>query len=361
MNNLLFSENDQKDLAEVQTQVAEKYMELYRVDEIPSYRYCVYRRRDPNVSQIDARTDRGTFIEKLEEDRQDAGKKLENIRAVMSSWKVKGKVRFVEWVPAPVLGTALEDPVTGQKVGTVLSSKFCTGRHLQLFNQTVSLLEELEEEQEGGGAAKRRKVDKTSKPYHGKVKKLKDYREDVKLLRKLSAIFPEIVDISKVLFLLPETQSSRNHLTEECKTDNQIRLIGTIIEAVTSLEKGNHLLVQGFPLHTRLTTTIFYCLAALFQEVGFVKPSQQDDFIFLSNFLGSSNTTAEDSISSLENILTVLYSHKGSQQVLSVWAVQDLVQDNIYQEIILFNQTRIREKIMYLTSHLQPDQDADKK
>lgn len=311
----LLLENDQKDLTEVQTQVAEKYMELYKVDEIPSYRYCVYRRRDPTVSQIDARTDRGTFTEKLEEVRQDPVRKLENIRSVMASWKVKGKVRFVEWVPAPVLGTALESPVLGQKVTAILSSKFCTGRHLQLFNQTVSLLEEAEEEDEGG-SAKRRKIDKVSKPYHGKCKKLQDYREDVRLLKKLSAIFPEIVDITKVLFLLPDTQSNKNHLTEECRTENQIRLIGTIIEAVTSLEKGNHLLVQGFPLHTRLTTTIFYCLAALFQEVGFVKPSQQDDFIFLSNFLGSSNTTAEDSISSLERILTVLYSHKGSQQVV---------------------------------------------
>ena len=78
--------------------MAEKYMELYKVEEIPSYRYCVYRRRDPSVSQIDARTDRGTYIEKLEEVRQDPTKKLENIRSVMAGWKVKGKVRFVEWV-----------------------------------------------------------------------------------------------------------------------------------------------------------------------------------------------------------------------------------------------------------------------
>lgn len=343
----------------MQTQVAEKYMELYKVEEIPSYRYCVYRRRDPSVSQIDARTDRGTYIEKLEEVRQDPTKKLENIRSVMAGWKVKGRVRFVEWVPAPVLGTALDIPITGQKVETVLSSKFCTGRHLQLFNQTISLLEEIEQEEQeereggGGGAAKKRKVEKTSKPYHGKCKRLADYREDVRLLKKVSAIFPEILDISRVLFLLPDSQKDKNSLTEECRPDNQIRLIGTIIEAVTSLEKGNHLLVQGFPLHTRLTTTIFYCLAALFQEVGFVKPSQQEDFIFLSNFLGSSNTTAEDSIASLENILTVLISHKGAEQVVSVWPVQDLVQDNIYQEIILFNQTRIKEKIMYLTSHLE--------
>ena len=104
----------------MQTQVAEKYMELYKVEEIPSYRYCVYRRRDPSVSQIDARTDRGTYIDKLEEVRQDPAKKLENIRSVMAGWKVKGKVNFVEWVAAPVLGTALDSPVTRQKVQTAL-------------------------------------------------------------------------------------------------------------------------------------------------------------------------------------------------------------------------------------------------
>ena len=95
------SNNDMKDLTEVQTQVAEKYMETYKVEEIPSYRYCVYRRRDPSISQIDARIDRGTFIDKLEEGRMDPSKRLESIRGLMKSWKVKGKYRFVEWVPSP--------------------------------------------------------------------------------------------------------------------------------------------------------------------------------------------------------------------------------------------------------------------
>ena len=85
----------------MQTQVAEKYMESYKVEEIPSYRYCVYRRRDPSISQIDARTDRGTYIDKLEEGRMDSGKRLAAVRALMKGWKVKGKVRFVEWVPSP--------------------------------------------------------------------------------------------------------------------------------------------------------------------------------------------------------------------------------------------------------------------
>merc|ERR1711868_57927 len=162
----------------------------------------------------------------------------------------------------------------------------------------MKLLEEIDEED--GAASKKRKVEKSGKPYQGKCKKLADYRDDVRCLNKLTKIYPDILDISKVLFLSSDPTNTKNMLNEECKQENQVRLIGTIIEAVTSLKKGSHLLVQGFPLHTRLTTTIFYCLAALFEEVGFVRPNQLDDFIFLSNFLGSSNTTAEDSISSLE-------------------------------------------------------------
>ena len=263
---------------------------------------------------------------------------------------MKGRVRFVEWVPAPRLGSNLPAPVTGRRLDQVLSSKFCTGLHLQFFSETTKLLADMETE-DSQAPSKKRKVDKSQKAYQGKIKNLKEYNEDVRILRKLSAIFPDIVEKSKVMFL--SSAAGSNMLVEECKPDNQIRLIGTIIEAVTALEAGQHFLVQGFPLHTRLTTAIFYCLAALFEEVGFVKPTGQDDFIFLSNFLGSSNT-AEESISRLESILTVLYNHKGPDQVLSAWSVTDLVQDRTYQEIILFNQTRIKERILSATDFLQP-------
>lgn len=349
--------NDQRDLAEIHTQVAERYIEEYKVEEVASYRHCVYRRKDPHISQIDPRTDRGTFMDKVNEVSLHPEMRLTNIRVAMKGWKVKGRVRFVEWVQAPRLGKSLDTPTIGKKVNTVLNSKFCTGRHLQSYNETIQLLELVEEDDEAGGA-KRRKVDKVSKPYQGSCKKLVDYKEDIRTLRKLSAIFPEIVPISKVLFLSGSSNTS-NMLSDECRSDNQVRLIGTIIEAVTVLEKGQHLLVQGFPLHTRLTTAIFHCLAALFEETGFVKPVGEDDFIFLSNFLGSSNT-ADESISSLETILTVLYSHKGSDQVLSMWSVEDLVQDQIYPEIILYNQCRIKEKILLLTKFLDPPEEDSK-
>ena len=66
----------------------------------------------------------------------------------------------------------------------------------------------------------------------------------------------------------------------------------------------------------------------------------------MTPLLGSS-TTAEEILSSLETLLTVLYSHKGGEeQVLSVWRVEDLVQDRIYLEIIL-HQTWIKEQIMF--------------
>ena len=53
----------------------------------------------------------------------------------------------------------------GKKVKSVLSSKFCTGRHLQLFNETMKLLEEIDEED--GAASKKRKVEKQKKMRKG--------------------------------------------------------------------------------------------------------------------------------------------------------------------------------------------------
>ena len=101
--------NDMKDLAEVQTQVAEKYMAVYKVEEIPSYRYCVYRRRDPSISQIDARVDRGTFIDKLEEGRMEAARR---VRLRQRRWRGVKEVEAGEavgWCPA----------VGGARAGTI--------------------------------------------------------------------------------------------------------------------------------------------------------------------------------------------------------------------------------------------------
>jgi len=337
-----------RDLAEVQLQVAERFMAQYKVEAIAEYRHVVYRRADPYVSQVDARTDRGTFLDKVEEANKAAEARLRDIRAGLQGWKVKGRHRFVEWVGAPALATA-DRTVVGRRVATVHSSKFCTGRHLEFYRESLRLLAMAEE---GGGEAKRRKTDTATKPYEGSIKRLADYKDDVRILAKLTKIYPEILDKTKVLFLSPGGERA-DMLAEECLAANQVRLISTIISAVSELEAGEHLLVQGLPLYTRLCTAIFYCLASLFEETGFVRPQQEDDFIFLSNFLGG-RVTAEESVARLESILTSLIGHRGGGQVLSVWPVTDLVQEPVYSEVLLFNQLRIKERVLAMTAFLEP-------
>ena len=61
---------------------------------------------------------------------------------------------------------------------------------------------------------------------------------------------------------------------------------------------------QGIPAY------ILHCIATLFEETRLVRPREAEDFIFLSNFLGSNNT-AEESIARLESILTCLIGHTG--------------------------------------------------
>jgi len=124
---------------------------------------------------------------------------------------------------------------------------------------------------------------------------------------------------------------------------------------VTDLEKGEHLVVEGFPLFTRINVTIFLCIAAMFEEIGFIRPFKDDDMIFLSNFLGSSNT-AEESMSHLETILRQLWE-KSPKQLLSAWSEKDLVQEPAYSQIILYNQLRLKEKVINLTDWMEKPED----
>ena len=54
--------------------------------------------------------------------------------------------RFVEWVTSPGLPRCLESPVYGTKVVKLESSKFCTGQHISLYNETVNLISQLQQE-----------------------------------------------------------------------------------------------------------------------------------------------------------------------------------------------------------------------
>jgi len=308
------------DLARIQSQVAEKYLALYKVEKVPKHRHCITWRKEAPVSQIDLTTYRGS-LSLLPNTR------LAHIRSAVQELKPQEGGRFISWVRAPYLGRMLQSPVTGKKVQTVLNSKFCTGRHLHFYNDTLRLLQ-LEDEE--CGVVKRRKVDKLVEK--DLCKSMENLKDKFRTVQRLSIMFPEIVPITKVL--VPSIQTER--------------LIRTILETIPVMEKGQNLLVQGFPLYTRLDITIFFCLAALFEETGFVKPDREDNFFLLSKYLGSSNTGVE-SVSCLERILCLLNSPP-HHHVLSVWSVDDLVQDHIYQEIILFNQTRIKENILFLTS-----------
>jgi len=63
-------------------------------------------------------------------------------------------------------------------------------------------------------------------------------------------------------------------------------------------------------------------------------------------------SAAEDSIANLERILTEILEKTEKGQVLSVCAIQDLVQDPIYSEMVLYNQLSLKEQILFFTSFL---------
>ena len=259
--------------------------------------------------------------------------------------------RFIEWVTAPSMGNNLENSVKGKKLTNIQSSKFCTGRHLQYYNETIQLLAELASEAPEERDTKKRKTDK---PYTGLCLPLRDCIADHRVLNKISKIFPDIVDTTDVLFLARPKTTTSNMPSLECEAKNQLRLADTLMNSISSLETGDHLIIEGFPIFTRMTVAIFFSFATLFEDIGFVRPQGKEDLIFLSKFLVRKSPSAtEDSLSCLEKILQGICA-VDKDQMLSVWSVKDLVQDPIYSEMVLFNQLKIKEQILSLTEFLVP-------
>eukprot|EP00088_Acartia_fossae_P014570 TRINITY_DN17817_c0_g1_i3.p1 TRINITY_DN17817_c0_g1~~TRINITY_DN17817_c0_g1_i3.p1 ORF type:complete len:596 (-),score=173.53 TRINITY_DN17817_c0_g1_i3:140-1708(-) len=353
---------DQKDLTEIQRQVADHYINHYGVEEIPNYRQVVFNRSDPFISQLDRRLDQGTFLERQAAQSLDTTAKLINIRKTLKSWKVKGRLRFVEWVTAPKLATCLEVPVYGAKVKKIQSSKFCTGQHISMYNETVQLLNQLQQEEER--EPKKRKLSK-EKPYSGSVQRLDECTPNSKMLQKIAKIYPDLVEGSKVLSLhVPSDSGRRNCLDMELEAKNLLKLIDTLITGVSALNKGENLIIEKPPLLTRISVGIFFCVAALFDELGFVRPYCEERVIIMSGFLvKKESNAAEDSIASLEKILTEIMDGEksGKGEVLSVCSIKDLVQDPIYSEMVLYNQLTLKELILLNTSFLdKPEEEKEK-
>ena len=60
---------------------------------------------------------------------------------------------------------------------------------------------------------------------------------------------------TKVLSLTTPGARTNNILNMECEPKNQLKLIETVITAITSLDTGDHIILEGFPLFTRLLST----------------------------------------------------------------------------------------------------------
>jgi len=335
----------------------------YKIEEIPDYRRVVYNRSDPFISQIDPRSEQGSYLDRVSMTNLEPDEKLVNIRKSLKAWKVKGRLRFVEWVTAPRLGTCMDQPVKGLKLSNISSSKFCTGRHLQLYNEAVKILKAREEEPEEEDEGPKKKRRKTEKPFSGVTSPMAELVEDSRIMYKISKLYPDIVSTTKVVSLTTHNGSEKlsNVLKLECEPKHQLKLIDTVISAISGLDPGDHIIFEGFPLFTRITVAIFLSIASLFEDIGFVRPFKNDRLILLSKFLaGKNSSAAEESLGSLERILTeVMNAGSDKQQVLSVWSIQDLVQDPIYSEMVLFNQLSLKEQILHLTSFLDPNRNAE--
>ena len=77
--------------------------------------------------------------------------------------------------------------------------------------------------------------------------------ESSKQLNKISKIFPELKEKTKVLTLcVPSQEGRRNVIEMELEAKNMLKLIDTLITGVSALNNGDNLIIEKAPLLTRL-------------------------------------------------------------------------------------------------------------
>ena len=118
------------------------------------------------------------------------------------------------------------------------------------YNETIALLSGLADSDDDIDEPKSKKR-RSSKPYSGDTVGLADCVDLSPILRKISKIFPEIVSKTKVLTLSIPAADTCNRLQLECEPKNQLNLIGTLITAISTLDAGDYIILEGFPLFTR--------------------------------------------------------------------------------------------------------------
>ena len=235
------------------------------------------------------------------------------------------KFRRLEWASTYKLnGLSHLTFLNGRSFDIIQSSKFCPGKALKLYQDSYEIYDQ--EQFENDNHSKRQKLDSS----HQEFELLADCFNDDPFLHGVTEMYPEILENDVIVISL---RTTKNLLQRPDAMEGQ-KMMKRLIQAISSLKRGQHLILVNLVFLTRLQVGILYLLAYHFEEVGFIRPFKTDHGIFLSEFKGNNEKLLEY-LTSIETNLT--------NELLSILSTEFITQEPLYSLLVAHNINIIRE------------------
>lgn len=325
----------QKFKTEQKRSVAKKYVTDFNIHPIKSE--IVSKKVSSFVDdcrQADERVDAGTFLDKLHQKSEE--ETLQSVREQLSklhpSWLPR--CRKVEWIRLTELHKLPHWQIQrGAKISQIKSSKFCPCRAINLYKESVRIGGSLTSpaQQQAMMSQKKRKLDLI------KFYPLDALLVQTPILSSLAKIYPEILKIETIVIKC--RQGATNVL--ECSAQDTIESVDQMIEALSAMKRGQHLVLLNWILVTRIQVGLFYLLLSHFEEVGFLRPIQNSHGIFLSEFKGHVDNWKDQ----FEEFKKALNENSGS--LLSMFPIDYLTQEPVYSMMVAHNMNIMRELAIF--------------
>ena len=326
-NNVYAFDNEysKEDVKEVRSCVAQKFIKDYGIKKIEPSDTILPTNNQKTINYVDdchhldVREESGTFLDRITE--KTSEEKIESLKFQLSklypSWCKK--FRKVEWAYSSLRVLPTLQLIQGLPFDHIESSKFCLGKALKTYKQSCELSETVDKKQ-----SKRLKLD----PFDG-IQTLTECFQNNALLHTVVNLYPEVLDTESLVMNFPNANLLKNINT----TDDGKNTIELLIKVFEKLQRGRHLILLNYVALTRLQVGVLFLLTYYFEEIGFMRPQDDQHGIFLSEFKG--DLTIKD------HLQTILSSY--SDRVMSILPTEYLTQEPIYSMLVAHNINILRE------------------
>lgn len=177
-------------------------------------------------------------------------------------------------------------------------------------------------------------------------RRLFSFRDDEangdKLLEQISRLYPDVRSSSHILSV---AATEGNFLDEVSNPVYFLRLLDSLLDCVRSLERGDHLIVAGFPLLTRKLVGLLVLFSQHFEEVGFVRAVAGRDAVFFSEFRGTDDVID----AGLNDVRRRTMKETVSvDKVVEILTMEKLTAQPFYDLVFAHNTNLLRSKALQL-------------